>query len=413
MVFSDSAGTGSAFNGNGSQVTFINGTNTLGTVTLSQLNSAGLRLGFRDDDHQFVGIANLAISGTPASLPPAGNNFSFEYDAQLPGTSALMVPTSWTAFNEAGPADFGSENAGGVDYTVFNPLAATADGSQFCYINKFNGAGVGGIYQDMGPLQPNTIYTLTVAIGSRADRLNSPGILSLVNGTDNTGMVMATGGGLPSTQDTWQDFTTSFNTGASVSGDLTIVLSALGASTIQADFDNVRISVQQSAIPLPVLVSNTSPASASVIVGSNVVFTAAFSNSPPVSLQWQQIVSGSPNVTNNINTGVVNVTNNGVVSSMLTLNNGIAKSPVPVLIVYKPPTRPTSSPLFLARPLRSRSFRRSPGIRREHTTADFPTTRSSPWLGLRPMKSTALVLVRALKQPPTVTPSTTTMWQTT
>lgn len=69
------------------------------------------------------------------------------------------------------------------------------------------------------------------------------------------------------------------------------------------------------------LVTNTLPASASVATGSNIVFTAAFSNSPAVSLQWQQIVSGSPGVTNNINTGVVTVTNNGVVSSTLTLSN--------------------------------------------------------------------------------------------
>ena len=80
----------------------------------------------------------------------------------------------------------------------------------------------------MGALQPNSVYTLTVAIGSRADRINSPGIISLVNGTDNTGTVLATGGGLPGTQDTWQDYTASFTTGASVSGDVTVVLSSPG-----------------------------------------------------------------------------------------------------------------------------------------------------------------------------------------
>ena len=35
-----------------------------------------------------------------------------------------------------------------------------------------------------------------------------------------------------------------------------------------------------------ILVTNTLPASASVAVGGNVVFTAAFSNSPAVNLQW-------------------------------------------------------------------------------------------------------------------------------
>jgi hypothetical protein len=67
------------------------------------------------------------------------------------------------------------------------------------------------------------------------------------------------------------------------------------------------------------LVSNTTPATASVGSGSQVVFTAAFSNSPPITLQWQQVIGGS--VTNNINSGVANVTNNGVVSSTLTLTN--------------------------------------------------------------------------------------------
>jgi hypothetical protein len=52
----------------------------------------------------------------------------------------------------------------------------------------------GGIYQNTGPLQPNTVYTLTVAIGSRADRTNSPGIISLINGNDNSGTVLARGG---------------------------------------------------------------------------------------------------------------------------------------------------------------------------------------------------------------------------
>jgi hypothetical protein len=317
LIFSDAAGTGSAFNGNGSQVTFVNGTNTLGTLPLGQLNSAGLRLGFRDVGDRFVGIDNISISGTSASLPPPGNNLSFEYDTTLPGNSIEMVPTSWTGFN-GGHGDFGTEYAGGNDYTVFSPLAPTATGNEFCYINKFNGGGVGGIYQDMGPLQPNSVYTLTVAIGSRADRINSPGIISLVNGTDNTGTVLATGGGLPSTQDTWQDYTVTFSTGGSVSGDLTIVLAANGASSIQADFDNVRLNIQQSAVPLPALITNTTPASATIASGSNVIFSAAFSNSPPVTLQWQKVVSG---VTNDINTGVVTVTNNGIVSSTLTLVN--------------------------------------------------------------------------------------------
>ena len=117
-------------------------------------------------------------------------NFSFEQNvASGPGELVGSVPSDWSEFNQASTGDIGSEWAGGVDYTVITPLATPAAGNQFCYINMFNPAVVGGIYQDTGPIQPNTIYTLTVAIGSRADRNNSPGIISLVNGTDNTGTV--------------------------------------------------------------------------------------------------------------------------------------------------------------------------------------------------------------------------------
>ncbi|HSY20300.1 MAG TPA: immunoglobulin domain-containing protein [Candidatus Acidoferrales bacterium] len=323
LIFSDTAGTGSAFNGNGSQVTMINGTNTLGTIALSQLDSAGLRIGWRDGGNRFGGISNFKISGTPSGITP-GQNLSFEYDTALPGTAIQSIPASWTAFNENGWDSIGTQNAGGSDYATFTPLAAPAAGNQYLYVNMFSGNPTGGVYQDMGPLKTNSIYTLTVAIGNRNDTPPngqaswSPGIISLVNGTDNTGTVLATGGGVPSTQNTWQDYTATVTTGPTVSGDLTVMLSVVGAASIQADFDNVRLDVQTLSFPPPFLVSNTSPASATVALSNNVAFTASFSNSPSVTLQWQQLVSG---VTNNINAGVVTVTNNQVVTSTLTLTN--------------------------------------------------------------------------------------------
>ena len=76
LTFSDTAGTGSAFNGNGSQVTFENGATTLGTITLGQLNSSGLYFGFRNYNDTFVGVDNLAVTLVPepsaALLIPAG-----------------------------------------------------------------------------------------------------------------------------------------------------------------------------------------------------------------------------------------------------------------------------------------------------------------------------------------------------
>ena len=72
--------------------------------------------------------------------------------------------------------------------------------------------------------------------------------------------------------------------------------------------------------PSPALVQDILPGYAETVVGDQVVFSAAYSNSPPVNLQWQKLV-GAPTVTNNVNTGVLTVTNNGVVTSTLTLNN--------------------------------------------------------------------------------------------
>jgi hypothetical protein len=189
-----------------------------------------------------LSAAALFTQSAAQASPVTVNNHSFELNSTPPGTTATSVPIGWTAFNEGGPSDIGSQNAGGADFTVNNPLAAPANGNQFCYINMFSAGIPGGIYQDVGPLQPNTAYTLTVAIGSRADRTNSPGIISLINGTDNAGTVLASGGGLPVAQNFWQDYTVTFTTGASVNGDLTIVLSVAGSEAIQADFDNVRLT---------------------------------------------------------------------------------------------------------------------------------------------------------------------------
>jgi hypothetical protein len=183
-------------------------------------------------------------------------NFSFEEDVTESGTAFTEVPTGWSAFNEGSEEDIGSQNAGGVDYTTFDPLAPPAAGNQYCYVNMFNPSVTGGIYTDVGPMKTNTIYTLTVAIGSRADRINSPGIISLISGSDNTGTLMASGGGLPATQNTWQDYSISFTNGVSTA-DLTIALSAIGnGTTIQADFDNVQLTATPA--PTPIAVNNSS-----------------------------------------------------------------------------------------------------------------------------------------------------------
>ncbi len=322
LIFSDTAGTGSAFAGNGSKVTIMNGTVWTNTLTLGQLNSKNLRMGWNTSGNGFCGIDNLVVSGTPV---PAIPNLSFEQDAI--GSGNIAAFTGWHRFLGTNTAvggsgsDIGSQYPITAQYSVNSPVGAPADGNQFLFVNMFNPAVTGGVYQVVGPMIPNHTYNLVVAIGSRADRINSPGIISLVNGNDNTGTVVATTNGLPATQDTWQDYSVQYTTGPTVSGNLTICLSTVGDPTlIQADFDNVRLDPNTNAPPAPVIVQNTRPTRAETFIGDQVVFTAAYSNDPPVNLQWQQITTG-PAATNNINIGVINVTNNDIVTSTLTLNN--------------------------------------------------------------------------------------------
>src|SRR5450756_665555 len=204
--------------------------------------------------------------------------------------------------------------AGGVDYIVNTPLAAPAAGNQYCYINMFSPGVTGGIYQDVGALSANTVYTLTVAIGSRHDRNNSPGIISLVNGVNNAGTLLASGGGLSATQNTWQDYSVTFTNGASANGDLTIVLSVIGnGTTIQADFDNVRLTKTSLVLTAPTF-------GAPRFTGGNLVLTGT--NGTPGS---SYSVLTSTNLAAPLAAWTTNIT--GVVDGSGIISNAVPVSP--------------------------------------------------------------------------------------
>jgi hypothetical protein len=401
VILSDTAGTGSAFVGNGTRADYYSNGSFIGTFNMSQLGAGQGYIGFSGGTIE--GYDNVTITGT---LPPVvlltdiqplrsevttgqaftlsvqatsttvaplnfqwynqnggiagANTNSYTFNA-VAGTNTYYViitntagsvtssiasvisapnivtvnnysfenggtshygngelPTGWSAFND-GPnwAGLGTSGSG----------LNAPDGNTYFAINTVpSSSGPSGVYQNVGALLPNTTYTLTVAIGRSTNNGVppnnagdwSPGIISLLNGTDSTGALLATTTGYPGVMGTWQDYTATFSTGPAPSGDLVITLSDAPADTYQATFDDVRLTQVASLAPLPVRVQDISPRSPTVGVGSTVVFTAIFSNSPPVNLQWQQLVNG---VTNNINTGVETQTSGGVVHSTLTLNN--------------------------------------------------------------------------------------------
>ncbi len=328
LIFTDTAGTGSAFNGNGSKVTFINGTTTLGTVTLGQqLMRSGLKAGFNGASggnaalNGFFGIDNITISGTQPAVAvktvnqSGGSPFTPSWTAETPNLIAGMSP-SFSAGN------FGLESSGGISKLTDGTIgtSGTIGGFATCGANAGN----------------TLIYALTNSL----------------NGSDVTNIVVYSGWGdagrhgqyydlsysTVSAPTTWIPITTVFYLPGSSSGasanQVTITgtngtLLASAAGNIKLDFGSPpnagsfnngyqgysEIIVQGTNTatpplpPSPILVQDTLPSYAATVVGDQVIFTAAYSNAPPASLQWIFVSGGVTNVLAGQN------------SATLTLNN--------------------------------------------------------------------------------------------
>jgi hypothetical protein len=189
-----------------------------------------------------LGAAVLFTLSLAHATPVTVNNFSFEggtFSSNTGSGGAGQAPDFWTV--QAG-TEWCTVQPGTTGYP------AAADGLNYLAIN--NGSGpTTGLYEDVGALLADTTYTLTVAIGHYNGWDNAPGIISLINGTDNTGVLLSSNSGQPASQNTWGDVTTSFTTGASVSGDLSIYVSVAPNTGYQGDFDNVRLNA--SPVPEP------------------------------------------------------------------------------------------------------------------------------------------------------------------
>lgn len=174
------------------------------------------------------------------------NNPSFEQDAQ-PDGGQTSNPTQISGWNTYGSA-FGTINPDNTDFANASgdttPLPAPADGFQCAYAN-----GGSGLYQDIGPLQLLTTYTLAVAVGARNSVSwgEGSGTIQLINGTNTAGNVLATtpinNNGLAGA---FKNFSVTFTTSASVSGDLTIALNSTTAT--QICYDNVQMITEVTPV---------------------------------------------------------------------------------------------------------------------------------------------------------------------
>ena len=181
---------------------------------------------------------------------------------------AALVNPSFETGNLSGWAVVSSGNYGAgasvtdnvanqlVLYPTFsNPLPGTGAGTYYASLSGATTSNLSYLYQDVGLLQANTVYTLTIAIGvGRYDYTPALGLIALVNGTDQTGTVLSSADpstlGMGQYANNFKDLSTSFTTGGTVSGDLVIVIGSTGFGTSDSmKLDNVRLTTE--AVPEP------------------------------------------------------------------------------------------------------------------------------------------------------------------
>jgi hypothetical protein len=170
------------------------------------------------------------------SVPVSVNNGTFA----SPGTGGYTAVNSsnqtWnTAIVNWGSTVTNTANHGSVGVIVdSNP-----GGSQAAYIN----ANGNDIYQDLGTLSANTLYTVTVYISLRADGGDgAAGNIALLLGDTDAGSVVAS---TPYATDTgtFVEYSVEYLTGSSVSGDLTLELSdTTGTGDQSVAFGDVSVA---------------------------------------------------------------------------------------------------------------------------------------------------------------------------
>jgi hypothetical protein len=304
--------------------------NTIGTSTTGVAATPKQRAGISRHVLRLMAllVAWLAVGGVLKAQSVTVPDFSFE-ETVFPGaTNSLGPGGSGAVFNDglltpayywwgSGFAD--GTNATGVSFpTVYiqsvdstnalfplspeGVLIAPGDGTNYAVVG---GSGDINLWQPLGPLLPNTIYTLTVAVGIDnyngylpADGSTGNGggtaLIALVSGT-TVYDIFATGSILASmvventnyAVGTWVDNTLVFTNGYQANGDLTILLR--GLSGFAVDFDNVRLDatpVTFTAV-VPTVTTDTGANTTTVSQGALVTLSENPVGVAPFTYQWQ------------------------------------------------------------------------------------------------------------------------------
>lgn len=221
----------------------------------------------------FAGIA----SATPITI----TNSSFESvtltNGQTGAISGWSTGGTVTSFN---PTDDYFPNT--TDDSL--GLPAPANGTNYLVMNMTSTAGFAWL--NVGDLQSNTIYTLTVDYGCSFMGLSGTGFVGLVNGTTPFGTLLAS---IPMDTSsiepgTFSEASVVFSSGNSVSGKLTLLIE--GVSGSEFIVDNVRLDATAASGTLTALTPTVSPKNA-VNKGTAVTLTENPAGTPPFTYQWQ------------------------------------------------------------------------------------------------------------------------------
>jgi len=253
---------------------------------------------------------HTALTAAPVNVPDA----SFELTIFPDATNAVAAGGTYTPFNNGNLTPvydwWGSGFADVPSYpTVYlqnvddgslfplnadGTLVAPGDGTNYLVLG---GSGDDNVWQPIGPLQSNTVYTLTVAVG--IDLQNGSGggggtaLIGLVSGTQiydifTPGAVIAS---LP-VQNTnyalgsWVDNVLVFTNGYMASGDLTILLQGTGGYAV--DLDNVRLDAKPAAFTAvqPTATTDLGSNTTTVFQGTPVTLSENPVGVPPFTYAW-------------------------------------------------------------------------------------------------------------------------------
>lgn len=266
--------------------------------------------------------AIFGLSATLSAAPVTVPDHSFE-DIVFPGaTNAVAAGGTESVFNGGLTPAYDWWGAGFADTTNYPTvyvqdadstnalfpltadglLEAPADGTNYVVVG---GSGDMNVWQPLGPLQSNTVYTLTVAVG--IDLLNGflpsdgssgygggTGVIALVGGTGiydifTPGDILAS---LPVENTnyalgSWVDNTLTFTNGYQASGDLTVLLRGLTGFAL--DFDNIRLDASPATpgAVLPTITTATGSNGTTNYQGTLVTLSENPVGNAPFTYVWQ------------------------------------------------------------------------------------------------------------------------------